>query len=82
MAGYRCSSPRVVSAHDSVSLLIGQLRMNAVNHLTHLTSINEECLAAPVTGRAIPLVTGDEPEADRNLRGIEQLPWHGHHAVN
>ena len=31
---------------------------------------------------AVALVAGEEPQADRDLRGVEQLAGQGHHAVH
>ena len=78
--------------------LVGQFPMHAVDQHAQLAGVDEQRLAArsrkpsprPSEGRSCPpspegsglLIAGDEPEADGNLRGVEQLAGQGHHAID
>ena len=56
--------------------------MNAVNHRAEFAGINEKHFAAPVFETVVPLVAGNEPEANRNLRGVKKLSRQRHHAIH
>src|SRR4051794_10681103 len=56
--------------------------MSPIYKRTQSASVDEERLTSPVTEMAVSLVTGQEPQADRNLGRVEELSWQRHHAVN
>ena len=66
----------VVGIGQLADVLVGQLAQFAGHHGAHLAGVDEQGLAL------LPLVSGQEPQGDGNLRGIEQLGGHGHDAVH
>lgn len=66
----------VVGVGQLADVLVGQLAQFAGHHGAHLAGVDEQGLAL------LPLVSGQEPQGDGNLRGIEQLGRHGHDAVH
>ena len=59
-----------------LDVLVGQLAQLAGHHGPHFPGVDKQRLAL------LPLVSGQEPQGDRDLRGIEQLGRHGHDAVH
>ncbi len=76
------AAPGVVGAGDLRDVGVGQLAVHAVDHRAELAGVDEERLAAPVAEAAVLLVAGEEPEADRDLRRVEELARQRHHAVH
>src|SRR5438093_6287528 len=76
------AAPGVVGAGDPGDVGVGQLAVHAVDHRTHFARVDEEGLAAPVTEAAVTFAAREEPEADRNLRRVEELARECHHAVH
>ena len=76
------AAPGVVGAGDLRDVLVGQLAVHAVDHRAQLAGVDEERLAAPVAEAAVLLVAREEPEADRDLRRVEELARQRHHAVH
>ncbi len=84
----------MVGADDFLNVSVGQFAMYAVNECAHFPRINEQRLAfagaqfvrqllvAMFRQCASGLVLRDEPEADGNLRGVEELTGHRNHAVH
>ena len=56
--------------------------MGAVHHAALLAGVDEQYFAAPVAELAVAPVTGEEPQAGRNLGGIEKLARQRHHTVH
>ena len=66
-------------------VLVGEFPVGAVDHGAHLPGVDEEHLAAGGRARREAercLVAGEEPEADRDLRGVEELAGQGDDAVD
>ena len=76
------SSPGVVGVRDAVDIGVGQPAVGAVLHLAQLAGVYEEDLFAAVAEAPVPLVACEEPEADRNLGGVEELTRKRDHAVH
>ena len=55
---------------------VGQFPQLAGHHGVHLAGEDEQGISL------LPLVSGQEPQGDGNLRGIEQLRRHGHDAIH
>src|SRR3990172_4160069 len=72
------AAPGVVGAGDLRDVGIKQLAVHAVGHGAELARVDEERLAAPVAEAAVPLVAGEEPEAHRNRRRVEELARQRH----
>jgi hypothetical protein len=82
LAGALVATPGMVRAGDTRDVVIGELALGAVDHPPELASVDEQHLAAPVTESVVLLVAGQEPEADRDLRRVEELAGEGDHAVH
>src|SRR5215213_7333420 len=67
------TAPSVIGAGDLREILIGELAMYPVYQGAHLAGVDEERLAAPVAEAAVLLIARQEPQADRDLRGVEEL---------
>ena len=72
----------MVGAGDLGDVLVGQFAVDAVDQRAQLAGVDEQRLAAPVAEPAVLLVAGEEPEADRNLRRVEELARQRDHAVD
>jgi hypothetical protein len=75
-------APGVVGARDLGDVVFGQFTVDAVNHRSHLPGVYEQRFTAPVAEAPVTFVAGDEPQADGNLRGVEQLAGQGDHAIH
>ena len=75
-------APRVIGVGDAGDLLRGQFAVGAVDHAAELARVDEQQLPAPVAQRAVAAGAGQEPQAGRDLRRVEQLPRQRHHAVD
>lgn len=76
------SAPSMVSPGDGGHVLVRQFTLNAGHHAAHFAGIDEQCLSTTISESPIPFVPGQEPEADGNLGGVEELARQGHHAVH
>ncbi len=56
--------------------------MGAVDHLAQFAGIDEEDLASAVAEAAVFAVARQEPQAGRDLGGVEELARKSHHAVD
>ena len=77
--------PGVVGAGDGGKVLFGQLAVRPVGQFAQLAGVDEERFAVPrpeAPLRVGGFGAGQEPKADRDLRGVEELPRHGDHAVH
>jgi len=72
----------MVRPGNSCDILIGELAVHPVDELAHLPGVDEEGLPAPVPEPPVLPVPGDEPEAGRDLGGVEELPRERNHAVH
>src|SRR6266540_1223701 len=69
------SPPPVISVCNLLNVFINQLPMHAINHASHLSSIDEQSLPSTIAKAMISFVASDEPETNRNLRVVEELAW-------
>ncbi len=82
------TAPGVVRPRDRRDVVVAQDAVGAVLQLADLPGVDEEHLAGAVAQRfallpeAVPPVLRQEPEADRDLGGEEQLPRHRDDAVD
>lgn len=76
------SPPGVIGIGDPENVFLGQFAMDAIDHGAQLPGIDEERLAAPVAEAPILFFTGDKPEANGDLCGVEELAGQCNHAVN
>src|SRR5690606_5614654 len=74
--------PGMVGPGDALDLLFGQLAVRAAHHDAHLPGVDEEHLAPPVPVLPVVTVPGEEPQAGRDLRRVEELPRERDHAVD
>ena len=66
----------VIGGSDLLNILVSQLPQLAGHHSPHFAGVDKERLAL------LLLVSGQEPEGDRDLGGVEQLGRHGDDAVH
>src|SRR5665648_301776 len=83
----RLAAPGVVRTGDARDVLVAQLLVRAVDERAHLAGVDEQRLAAAVAAgaaapRPVALVARQEPQAHGDLRGVEELPGQGDHAVD
>ena len=76
------AAPCVVCPGNFCDVVVGQFAMDAINQRAEFAGINEKHFAAPVFEAVVPLVAGNEPEANRNLRGVKKLSRQRHHAIH
>ena len=82
------AAPGVIGVDDLRDVGVGQFAMNAVDERAHFPRIDEERLLAPVAEASRfrqyrrALLLRQEPEADGNLRAVEELAGQGDHAVH
>ena len=76
------AAPGVVGAGDLGDVFVGQLAVDAVDERAELAGVDEQGLAGPLAEFSVLLVAGDEPQADGDLRAVEQLAGERDHAVD
>lgn len=81
-SGFLLAPPCVIRGGNPNNVLIGEIAMHPVDQRPHLPGVDEQRLAATVAEPVVLLVPGHEPEADRDLGGVEELSRHGDHAVH
>src|SRR5690606_17727257 len=74
--------PSVIRVRDPRDVLVGQLAARAVDHPAELAGVDEQDLSATVAELAVLAVAGQEPQARRDLRRVEELARQRHHAVH
>src|SRR5439155_11786515 len=67
------TAPGVVGAGDLCDICVAEFEVHAIYHRAELASVDEECCSTAVVKAAVLLVAGDEPEANGDLRRVEQL---------
>jgi hypothetical protein len=72
----------VVSAGDLGDIGVAQLAVNAIGHRAEVSRVHEQGLTAAVAETAVSLVARQKPQADRDLRRIEQLAGERDHAIH
>ena len=65
------TAPGMVRGNNFGQVGFIQFAMNAVDEGAHLAGINEKGFLPAVAPLAVMLILGEEPETDRNLRGVE-----------
>jgi len=73
--------PGVDGAGDFDNVVIGEYAIDPGGHGSKLAGVNKQGFASSILPPA-GLVVGEKPEADRNGRAQEQLPWQRHHHLN
>ena len=79
------SPPCVVGSGDFLQIGVGQLAVNAVDEGAEFPRVDDEGLFAAVAEAAFGVgvfVFREEPEADGNLRAVEELAGERDHAVH
>ena len=76
------SAPGVVGGDDFLEVGVGQLAVDAVDEGAEFAGVDEEGVFAAVASFAVVFVFRQEPQADRNLRAVEELAGQGDHAVH
>lgn len=82
----------MIGLDDTVDILLGELAVNAVDEGAHFPGVDEEGLAPAVADelrifgvrslyRAGGFISSQEPEADGDLGGVEELAGECDHAV-
>src|SRR5262249_62219892 len=74
-------APSVVGVGNACDFFVGQLAVGTVHQAAELAGVDEEHFAMTITEFVVLLITSEEPEAGRDLRGIEELARQRHHAV-
>ncbi len=73
----------MVGAGDFLEVGLGQFTVNAVDEGAQFAGVDEQSLLAAITAfRVGVFVFREEPEADGNLRAVEELAGEGDHAVH
>ena len=72
----------MVSFANGTNVGIRKLAVYAIDQSPQLPAVNEQGFAVALTELSVPLITSDEPEANRNLGAVEQLPWQRDHAID
>ena len=75
----------IVAVEGQVDVFRGQFPVHPVHQFSHAAGVDEERLAAAVAKSAFEvgfLVAGEEPEAHRDLGGVEELARQGDDAVH
>ena len=81
-AGVGFAAPGVVGVGDLGDVVGGELALDAGDHGAEVAGVDEQHFAAPVAFAAVVLVLGQEPEADGDLGGVEELAGERDHAVD
>src|SRR5574341_711409 len=76
------SPPPVISVCNLLNVFINQLPMHAINHPSHLSSIDEQRLPSTIAKMVIAFVARDKPKTNRNLRVVEELARERDHTIN
>jgi hypothetical protein len=76
------AAPGVVGSGNPRDVFVRQFAVDAVHECAELSRVNKERLASPVTEATILFVPREEPQANGNLRRIEELAWQRDHAVH
>ena len=69
------AAPCVEGLGDEGNLLAGQFAVGAIDHMAEIAGVDEQDFAALASARK-------EPQADGDLRAVEQLPRQGDHALD
>ena len=76
------SPPRMVGRHDLLNVSVCQLAVDAVDQRSQLSGIDKQRLALAFAAFGLGFVLRQKPQANRDLRAVEQLAGHGDHAVD
>src|SRR6185369_13061501 len=76
------ATPGVIGAGDLRDVIVRHLTVGAVHQRSQLARVNEKRFTATVAETSIHLVPREKPEADWNLRRVEELARQRHHAVD
>ena len=76
------TSPAVIGGDDLPQVLFGKLTVDAVDEGAHFPGVDEEGLLAAIAFLPVVLVPREEPEADGDLGGVEELAGECDHAVD
>ena len=69
------TAPSVVGVSDLLDFFVGEFAPSAIHQNAQLAGVDEQDLPAPVAQALTRiLVTGQEPKAGGNLRGVKELP--------
>lgn len=81
-SGPRLAPPGVVGMRDPLDIFFREVAVGTVRHVAYLAGVYKERLAAAVAEASVALVASEEPEADWDLGGVEELRRHGDDAIN
>lgn len=79
------TTPRMVGGGDLVEIDIGQLAMHTIDQGSEFARVYEQGVLASIAEATLGIggfVLRQEPQADRDLRAVEELAWEGDHAVH